>query len=102
MVHAPIELGPVVSAGIAHDRIVIAERAGERINRRGGFLVGRIGFAGFDRAPRALKTDIAVAAAECRGSVGRAPASNCASNWATIDQPSQPYGARLCRARTPK
>src|ERR1700736_6734442 len=31
VVHAPIEFGPVVAPGVAHDRIVIPERSRERI-----------------------------------------------------------------------
>src|SRR6202048_74100 len=37
VVHAPIKLGPVVAAGIAHDRIIIAVGSRERIHRSGGF-----------------------------------------------------------------
>src|SRR6185437_7980017 len=55
VIHAPVELGTVVAAGVAHDGIVIAEGAGERIHRRGGQFVRRLGFAGLDRAPRAFE-----------------------------------------------
>src|SRR6202043_1681212 len=40
MVHAPIELGAVVAAGIAADRFVVGDGVGERIERRRRFLVG--------------------------------------------------------------
>src|SRR6202043_2079634 len=43
MVHAPIELGAVVAAGVAHDRIVVGDGVGERVERRRRFLVGRVG-----------------------------------------------------------
>src|ERR1700730_416998 len=69
VVHAPIELGPVVAAGIAHDRVIVAERPGERIHRGGCFLVRRVGLAGLDRAPRPLQTQEAVARAEGRALV---------------------------------
>src|ERR1700687_2683271 len=43
-----IELGAVVSARVAHDRIIIAKGSRERIHRGRGFLVRRIGLAGLD------------------------------------------------------
>src|SRR5258708_38268101 len=49
--HAPIKLGAVITAGIAHDRIVIAESSGERIHGGRGFLVRRAGFTRLDRPP---------------------------------------------------
>src|SRR4029077_3743809 len=64
MVHPPIELGPVVAAGIAHDGIIVAERPRERIHRGGGLLVRRIALAGLDRAPRAFHAQEAVARPE--------------------------------------
>src|ERR1017187_1082156 len=55
VVHAPIELGPIVAAGVAHDRIIISEGPRERIHGIGRFLVRRNGFTGLDRAPWSLQ-----------------------------------------------
>src|SRR5258707_2709710 len=65
VVHAPIELGPVVSAGIAHDRIVIPKGSRERIHRGCGFLVRRVALASLDRAPRSLHPYETVARSNC-------------------------------------
>src|SRR5262249_37162438 len=64
MVHAPIELGAIVAAGISHDRIVVGDGPRERIPGVGGPLVRRIALAGLERAPRRLQTQIAVTCAE--------------------------------------
>ena len=66
MIHAPIELGPEVATGVAHDRVVIAKRCGERIEFRGSSLVRRVGLAGFNRSPWTLHADEAVPGSERR------------------------------------
>ncbi len=66
MGHAPIELGAQVAAGVAHDRIVVAERRREWIEFRRRALVRRVRLAGLDAAPGRFQAEEAVAGAECR------------------------------------
>ena len=51
VVHAPIELSTIVTAGVAHDGVVITEGTGERIHCGGRQLVWRLGFTCLDRTP---------------------------------------------------
>src|SRR6185312_6852575 len=70
VLHSPIELGAVVSTGVAHDRIVVAERSRERIHRRRALLVRRVRFAGLECAPWPLQPQEAVAGPQ-RRALGR-------------------------------
>src|SRR5262249_11285311 len=64
MAHAPIELGAIVAAGIAHDGIIVGNGSRERIERGRGSFVRRIALAGLERAPRSLQPQEAVTRAK--------------------------------------